>query len=134
MLKVKTSRSAKAPTASRRGSLWQTKPLYLSQPKEFTLHVRKELQNTKVSWAYRFDNQGNNEKIEKCPEALVAAHHVTGCIGTGKDLTTGVSASKLGFASIRSSPAHCCFAQLLYALSCNMSGCSTSCQKIVPHL
>ena len=134
MLKVKTSRSAKAPTASRRGSLWRTKPLYLSQPKEFTLHVRKELQNTKVSWAYRFDNQGNNEKIEKCPEALVAAHHVTGCIGTGKDLTTGVSASKLGFASIRSSPAHCCFAQLLYALSCNMSGCSTSCQNIVPHL
>ncbi|KAL0018363.1 hypothetical protein WJX77_000002 [Trebouxia sp. C0004] len=49
MLKVKTSRSAKAPPASRRGSLWRTKPLYLSQPKELTLPVRKELQKTKAS-------------------------------------------------------------------------------------
>jgi len=48
-IEVKTSRSAKAPTASREGSLWRTKPLYLSQPKELILPVRKELQNTKVS-------------------------------------------------------------------------------------
>ncbi len=31
-------------------------------------------------------------------------YHVIGCMGTGMLLTTGVSASKLGLASIRSSP------------------------------
>jgi hypothetical protein len=32
------------------------------------------------------------------------AYHVITCIGTGTQRTTGVRASKLGFASIRSSP------------------------------
>ena len=31
-------------------------------------------------------------------------YHVIGCMGTGMLLTTGISASKLGLASIRSSP------------------------------
>ncbi len=31
-------------------------------------------------------------------------YHVIGCMGTGMLLTTGVSASRLGLASIRSSP------------------------------
>ena len=31
-------------------------------------------------------------------------YHVIGCMGTGMFLTTGVSASRLGLASIRSSP------------------------------
>jgi hypothetical protein len=35
----------------------------------------------------------------------VITYHVMGCMGTGVHLTTGVSASKLGLASMRSSPA-----------------------------
>ena len=33
------------------------------------------------------------------------AYHVISCVGTGTQRTTGVTVSKLGFASIRSSPA-----------------------------
>ncbi|KAL3130688.1 hypothetical protein ABBQ38_008078 [Trebouxia sp. C0009 RCD-2024] len=68
-LRVNTSKSARAPAASRCGSLCLTKPLYLSQSKLLTFPVRSELQET-----------------------------------TGVLLTSGVSASRLGFASIRSSP------------------------------
>ena len=38
-------------------------------------------------------------------QKFMVTYHVITCIGTGTHRTTGVRASKLGFASIRSSPA-----------------------------
>jgi len=38
-LRLNTSKSARAPAASRLGSLWRTNPLYLSHPEELTLLV-----------------------------------------------------------------------------------------------
>ena len=116
-LNEKTSRSANAPTASRRGSLWRTKPLYLSQPKELHFPVRSELQSTKAGQDYFVHHSNDCISLGEV-RALIAAYHVTGCIGTGSDLTTGVSASRLGFASIKSSPAYPCIAQMLCA-QCN---------------
>ena len=117
-LNVKTSRSANAPTASKRGSLCRTNPLYLSQPKEFVLPVLKELQRTKAGQDNFVHHSNHCISLSEVP-ALIAAYHVTGCIGTGSDLTTGVSASRLGFASIRSSPMDQCIAQVLCA-QCNL--------------
>jgi len=70
-----------------------TKPLYLSQPKLLTFPVHIACWDSVIPW---------------CNLVLagfsVITYHVMGCMGTGVHLTTGVSASKLGLASMRSSP------------------------------
>ncbi|DBB10882.1 TPA: hypothetical protein ACH3X3_007350 [Trebouxia sp. C0006] len=62
-LRLKTSKSATAPTASSLGSLGLANPEYLSHPKAFILPI------------------------------LLATHHVTTCIGAGTQRTIGVKAS-----------------------------------------
>jgi len=48
------------------------------------------------------------QALQACPATCIMSagtYQVITCIGTGTQRTTGVKASKLGFASIRSSPA-----------------------------